>query len=127
MTIEYREVHDVDLDALRLRVNFGAKSRDDVKAQVDGACWGVAAYDGKRSIGFARAISDGITNAYVGSVMVDPDYQRRGIGREIMRRIVGGRDHIRFVFHAQKDAMPFYRALGFTDAPDMMWRDRKSS
>jgi GNAT superfamily N-acetyltransferase len=58
--------------------------------------------------------------------MVDAEYRRRGIGRELLRRIVEGREAVQFVLHARQDVMVFYRALGFTDAPEMMWRDRKS-
>lgn len=128
MRIVYREGHNVQVEAvlaLRERAAFGVRSADEVAAQIAGARWVVTAYDGERLVGIARAISDGVTNAYVSSVMVDPEYQRRGIGREIMRRLIGARDDIRWVLHARKEAMAFYRALGFDDAPDIMWRDRR--
>ena len=38
-------------------------------------------------VGFANAISDGILSAYIPLLEVLPEYQGRGIGREIMRRI----------------------------------------
>jgi ribosomal protein S18 acetylase RimI-like enzyme len=124
--IAYQDKHEVDLDALgRLRdaCAFATRTRAELARQLAGARWVVSAWDGARLVGFARAFSDGVTNAYVSSVMVDAEYRRRGIGRELLRRIVEGRETIRFVLHARRDAMPFYRALGFTDAPDMMWRD----
>ena len=34
-------------------------------------------------------------------------------------------DGIRFVLHSRVEAMPFYAKLGFAEAPDVMWRDRK--
>jgi ribosomal protein S18 acetylase RimI-like enzyme len=128
MTITYREGNDVSIDSvmlLRSRVEFGSRSRADVEGQIAGARWVVTAWDGDRLVGFARAISDGVTNAYVSSVMVDPDYQRRGIGRGLMQRLVEGRDRIRFVLHSRKEAADFYRAIGFEDAPDILWRDRR--
>jgi ribosomal protein S18 acetylase RimI-like enzyme len=119
--------------SLREKVGMGARTADEVARQIAGARWVVTARDracgsGKpgRLVGFARAITDLATNGYISTVMVDPDYQRRGIGREILRRIVEGREAIRWVLHARKEAMPFYRALGFEDAPDMMWRDRRN-
>ncbi len=126
--IAYCDMHDVDLDALgRLRdaCGFETRTRAELAQQIAGARWVVSAWDGARLVGFARALSDGVTNAYVSSVMVDAEYRRRGIGRELLRRIVEGRESVRFVLHARQDAMAFYRALGFTNAPDMMWRDRE--
>jgi ribosomal protein S18 acetylase RimI-like enzyme len=118
----------VDVDdvlGLRERVGMGKRSAAEVAVQLSGARWIVTAHDERRLVGFARAISDNATNGYISTVMVDPDYQRKGIGREIVRRIIEGRDHVRWVLHARKEAMAFYRAIGFEDAPDMMWRDRR--
>jgi ribosomal protein S18 acetylase RimI-like enzyme len=127
VSIVYRD--DVDVDALaelRRSCGFAHQPPAVIAGQVAGARWTVAAYDGELLVGFARAISDGVTNAYVSSVMVHAGHRRRGIGRELMRRLMAGRDGIRWVLHARADAMAFYRALGFTAAPDMMWRDRRS-
>jgi ribosomal protein S18 acetylase RimI-like enzyme len=126
--IEYRESHDVDLEALRvLRASceFVAKDHEFLAQQARGARWVVHAYDGARLVGFCRAISDGVSNAYVSSVMVDPEYRRRGIGREMLARLVGGKDGVKFVLHTRKEAAAFYAALGFAPATDMMVRDRR--
>ena len=126
--IEYRESPDVDLDALavlRAACEFAPVDREFLAQQVSGACWVVHAYDGARLVGFCRAISDGVSNAYVSSVMVDPEYRRRGIGREMLARLIGGRDGVKFVLHSRKDAIAFYAAVGFAPAIDMMSRDRR--
>ena len=126
--IAYRDGHDVDLDALaqlRAASEFAPLPPETLAAQVAGARWAIAAYDGDRLVGFARAISDGVRNAYIGSVMVDPGYQRRGIGRELIGRLMAGRDGIRWVLHARKEAKEFYAAIGFTPATDMMWTGRR--
>ena len=126
--IEYRESPDVDLDALavlRAACEFAPVDREFLAQQVSGARWVVHAYDGARLVGFCRAISDGVSNAYVSSVMVDPEYRRRGIGREMLARLIGGRDGVKFVLHSRKDAIAFYAAVGFAPAIDMMSRDRR--
>lgn len=127
--IEYRESHDVDLEALgvlRAACEFAARDHEFLAQQVTGARWVVHVYDGARLVGFCRAISDGVSSAYVASVMVDPEYRRRGIGREMLARLVGGKDDIKFVLHARKEAAAFYAAVGFAPATDMMMRDRRS-
>src|SRR5215831_13014122 len=120
--ISYRDGHGVDVGALaRLRaaVEFSPLPPETLAAQIAGARWAIAAYDDHRLVGFARAISDGVRNAYIGSVMVDPGYQRRGIGRELLSRLMADRLHIRWVLHARPEAKKFYAAIGFTVATDM--------
>ena len=85
----------------------------------------VSAWDGDRLVGFARAISDGVTNAYVSSVMVDEACRRSGIGRELIRRLMDGRGpEMRWVLHARSDALEFWSALGFTPATNVLWQGR---
>jgi ribosomal protein S18 acetylase RimI-like enzyme len=126
--IEYRDSHDVDLKALgvlRAACEFAAKDHQFLAQQVAGARWVVQAYDGARLVGFCRAISDGVSNGYISSVMVDPEYRRRGIGREMLARLVRGKDGIKFALHTRKEAAAFYAAVGFAPATDMMIRDRR--
>jgi len=127
-SIVLREDREVDLAALitlRARCEFTAHSRDNLAQQLDGARWLVHAYDGDRLVGFSRAISDGVTNAYVSSVMVDPDYRRQGIGRAMIERLIADRRSVRFVLHTRDTAAPFYAALGFVEWPHMLVRDRR--
>src|SRR5205823_1230952 len=48
----------------------------------------VTAWDGERLIGLGNAISDGYLVVYYPHLLVVPQYQRRGIGTEIMRRLM---------------------------------------
>jgi ribosomal protein S18 acetylase RimI-like enzyme len=116
------------LSHLRARCDFGVQPATVLSSQMSGARWVMSAWDSDsdsdRLVGFARAISDGVTNAYVSSVMVDPDYRRRGIARMLLDGMMKDRQHIRWVLHTRLDAIPFYEAIGFSAAPDMMWRDR---
>ncbi len=46
----------------------------------------IGAWDGDRLIGVARVLSDGYLTAALADLAVDPDYQKRGLGRELMKR-----------------------------------------
>ncbi len=59
--------------------------------QVSGALFVVSAWDGDVLAGFARAISDGVMNAYISTVAVLPAYRWPRIGREMMRLLLAGR------------------------------------
>jgi|SRR5438067_13457218 len=129
--IAYRETNEVDLDQLAELMRSAGWNRGDDRArlsqQVAGACYVVSAWDGDRLVGFARAISDGATNAYISTVAVLPQYQGRGIGREMIGRLLEGKEGIQFVLHAGRPGVKgFYVKCGFTEATDMMWRRRKS-
>ncbi len=122
MTIAYRDTHEVDLDQLAVLFNVvgwerRTADRDRLAQLVRGSLCVVSAWDGDRLVGFARAISDGAFNAYISTVAVLPGYQRRGIGRELIRRLLAGRDHLQFVLHANESAYPFYLHLGLEFEP----------
>ena len=132
MTIRYRDTHDVDLDQLATlfdAVGWQRRTADRARlAQlVHGSWWVVSAWEGDRLVGFARAISDGATNAYISTVAVLPEFQRRGIGREVLRRLLEGRDGIQFVLHANDNAYPFYLHIGLDFRPfeNVLVRPRK--
>jgi GNAT superfamily N-acetyltransferase len=128
--IQYRDASQpVDLQQLAHLfdcVGWQHRTRDPERLaqMVQGSMYGVSACDGDRLVGYARAVSDGAFNAYVSTVAVLPEYQRQGIGRGLMRRLLDGRDHLQFVLHADPRVHPFYLRCGFQPAPDMLRRDR---
>ncbi len=131
MAITYRDTHDIDLDKLAALFDSAgmgdrAIDREKLARQISGALFVVSAWDGEVLAGFARAISDGVMNAYISTVAVLPAYRRRGIGREMMRRLLAGRDGITFALHARPEAKGFYVSCGFKESPDMFRRLRRS-
>lgn len=47
----------------------------------------VGAFSADRLVGFVHAVWDGGTHAFILDAMVDPDFQRRGIGRDLVRTV----------------------------------------
>jgi ribosomal protein S18 acetylase RimI-like enzyme len=131
MPITYRDDHDIDLDQLTVLFNSvgwerRTADRERLAQLVRGSMFVVSAWDNDRLVGFARAISDGATNAYISTVAVLPEYQQRGIGREIIRRLLAGHDGIQFVLHSEH-ALSFYLHLdaGFEPIDNMLIRRRR--
>jgi ribosomal protein S18 acetylase RimI-like enzyme len=74
----------------------------------------VLARDGEAVVGFVTAISDGVLSASIPLLEVLPEYQGRGIGSELMRRILAQLDGL-YMVDVSCDAPlePFYSRLGF--------------
>ena len=73
----------------------------------------VFAFDGDRVVGFVNAISDGVLSAYVPLLEVLPDYRGRGIGSELMRRLLERVGHVYMVdVTCDEVLVPFYERLG---------------
>jgi GNAT superfamily N-acetyltransferase len=83
------------------------------------ACCSV--FEAGRLVGIGRVISDGRLHAYVNEMIVAPSHQGRGIGREILRRLLG-RCHAAGITDIQLFASSgkagFYAAQGFVPRPD---------
>jgi ribosomal protein S18 acetylase RimI-like enzyme len=77
--------------------------------------------DGETFVGTARILSDGVCNAYLVDVWTATPYRRRGVGSEIVRRLLGAvpGQHVALF---TDDMQLFYRQLGFEVERDGMSR-----
>ena len=74
----------------------------------------VTARDGGRLIGAARSITDFRYCCYLSDLAVDPDYQRAGVGRELVRRIqMALGDEVMILLLSVPAAMEYYPKIGF--------------
>ena len=84
-------------------------------------------YDGHAQIGFARAITDRATFAYLADVYVEEEYQGQGLGKLLMRAVMAHPElqGLRRWMLGTRDAHGLYRRYGFTEMgiPDR-WMER---
>jgi GNAT superfamily N-acetyltransferase len=84
----------------------------------------ISAWDNDTLVGVGNAISDGHLVVYYPHLLVLPEYQRQGIGREIIARLksryLGFHQHM---LVADRDAVEFYKRCGFLLAGETvpMW------
>ncbi|MDB4877780.1 MAG: family N-acetyltransferase [Gemmatimonadetes bacterium] len=78
-------------------------------------CFGV--YDGKRQVGFARAVTDLTTYAYLTDVIVADDMRGRGIGSWMVEAILAHPElqGLRRIALWSRDAPWLYARYGFTE------------
>jgi ribosomal protein S18 acetylase RimI-like enzyme len=80
------------------------------------ASWNATARAGDELVGMARLIEDGVLYASVWDMIVDRRHRGRGIGSELLRRLmthVDDRDLV--VLVATPSGAPLYRAAGFSE------------
>jgi GNAT superfamily N-acetyltransferase len=70
------------------------------------------AYAGDRIIGTARALSDGVCNAYVVDVWTETPFRRQGVARKMMQLLLEPLQG-QHVFLWTDDAAAFYERIGF--------------
>jgi len=77
-----------------------------------------------RVVGFVTAISDGVLAAYIPFLEVLPGYRGRGIGRELMRRVLDALAGLYMIdLVCDDDVRPFYEKLGMQAMTAMGRRD----
>ncbi|HYI16200.1 MAG TPA: GNAT family N-acetyltransferase [Thermomicrobiales bacterium] len=75
-------------------------------------------------VGFVNAISDGVLAAYIPLLEVLPAYQRRGVGAELMRRMLRTLAGIYMVdLLCDAELQPYYERLGMRRATGMLARN----
>ena len=121
--IEYKDTHEFskeDLQALFLSVDWSSGHFPDklVKA-MEGFSTVYSAWDADRLIGLICALDDGVMTAYIHYLLVRPEYQGRGVGKELVARMKARyRDYLRTVLVAYDEEIGFYEACGFEKAKD---------
>lgn len=76
----------------------------------------IAVYEKDALIGYIDCVSNGVTDAYIQDLMVHPDYQRRGIGTELMTMMINylKQRHIYMISVVfEENLKPFYEKFGF--------------
>jgi ribosomal protein S18 acetylase RimI-like enzyme len=73
----------------------------------------VVAWEGERIVGFGRALCDGVSNGYLSMVAVAVDRRGQGIGRELVRRLLGEDPALTWVLRAGRESAGFWQKLGF--------------
>lgn len=79
----------------------------------------VAAWDGERLVGVARALTDFSYCCYLSDLAVDKKYQKSGIGRELIERVrVAIGEQSMLLLLAAPEAMDYYPKVGFDAVPN---------
>lgn len=102
------------------------RTRKMLDQQIDESWRVVGAFDTATDamVGFARAVSDGISLAYLADVYVHPEHRGHGLGIALVRLMIddGPGAHFRWMLHTA-DAHRLYARFGFAE-PDKTYLER---
>ena len=129
---EYRSIAPEDYEAVRqflYEAGWQQRVSDPVRFRLlmENTDRAVIACDGARIVGFARALCDGVSNGYISMVAVAVERRREGIGRELVRRLIGGDREITWVLRAGRGSGGFWEKVGFKKSDVAMEKVRDSS
>jgi N-acetylglutamate synthase-like GNAT family acetyltransferase len=68
----------------------------------------------QRTIGCGRAISDGVSQGMILNIALEKTYHHRGIGREIMHRLVLRLKNMIITLYTHPNTLNWYQELGFS-------------
>lgn len=98
---------------------------EDLRRLIDASQRVVVAVMHAQVVGFARALTDGISNGYLSMVAVAEPLRRQGIGRALVESIVGADPGVTWVLRAGRVGAPaFFARLGFAPSTQTMERRR---
>ena len=122
--IDYRTSLDgIDWERLRLDLIadgfHNGRSTEQLRRSFENSQAVVMAWSEARLIGNARALSDGVCNAYVLDVWTHSAFRRQGVGRAMMTELLTALPG-QHVYQQTDAAQAFYRALGFAPQPEGM-------
>ena len=79
-----------------------------------------------RVVGFITALSDGVLSAFIPFLEVLPEYQRGGIGSELLRHMLAKLEHVHKVdMLCDEGVQPLYTRLGMRPFMGMSNRPRR--
>jgi GNAT superfamily N-acetyltransferase len=112
-----------DFLSLRNKVGWGELDANLAERSLTNSLFQVTIYHNEQLIGMGRVVGDGAMYFYIQDVIVDPSYQKRGIGAALMEEIEG---YLRNATNkgstigllAAQGKEDFYTKYGYTQRPN---------
>ncbi|KAK4357942.1 hypothetical protein RND71_023552 [Anisodus tanguticus] len=111
------------LNSVFVAVGFPRRDTDKIQLALentDSLVW-IEYEKTKKPVAFARATGDGVFNAIIWDVVVDPNFQGIGLGKAVMERLITEllrKGITNIVLYSEPRVLGFYRPLGFVADPD---------
>lgn len=129
MHLDFRRISPEDFESVRqLLSEQGWSERvadpEKFRKMIEHTGRTVVALEDDRVVGFARALCDEVSNGYISMVVVAPDKRGLGLGRELIRHLIGDDKSITWVLRAGHGSDKFWERVGFRRSEVTMERVR---
>ncbi len=125
--MEIRELTTFELDVLldlydRVGWTNYTQRPEMLKKAYENSLLILGAYDGDKLVGIIRTVGDGSSVVFIQDILVYPEYQRKGIGTQLLREVM---DRYSSVYQMElmtdntAKTVSFYQSVGFVKADDM--------
>lgn len=119
MTLSYNTLSPEEWAYLRGKVNWTVHALKDFAYALEKSLLVISAYDKKQFVGMGRITGDNKLSFFIQDVIVIPDYQKQGIGTQIVNALL---DYINIQavpsavvsIMASKGKEKFYSKIGFS-------------
>ena len=123
MSIEYKEIHEFEAEQLKdlfLSVEWSSGHYPDkLVVAMKNFQTVYSAWEGEKLVGMICAMDDGIMNAYVHYLLVNPQYHGNTIGRTLVAMMKEHyKDYLRVAVIAYDNELHFYEQCGFVKGND---------
>jgi ribosomal protein S18 acetylase RimI-like enzyme len=126
-----RDYDSADFGAVRamlVAAGWGGRAEDPDRLRriIDAATRAVVAVADEEVVGFARCLSDGVSDGYLSMVIVAPSHRRRGLGTALVTELIGEDDRLTWVLRAgHPGSEGFWSGIGFRRSEIAFERPRR--
>lgn len=125
MIIHENKLKAEDFCYLKEAVGFGKSNINQIEICLNNSLYNVSVEVDNKIVGIGRLVGDGIKNIYIQDVFVNPEYQGRGIGKTVVKKLIEYINNIEIEdcsimvgIMAAKWKEGFYETLGFRRRPN---------
>ena len=126
MALHYTDkITGKEYNELRLSVGFRPITEGQAQRGLEHTTFLTAVRDGDRIVAMGRMLFDFGYTAYLGDIIVRPEYQKQGIGKRIVENLIDRTmdsayedEWIMFILVAARNKEAFYEKLGFQRHPN---------
>lgn len=103
-----------ELSELYRRAPLGDKRPADLETAFTNSRYKCFVYHSGKMIGVGRALADGIDCSYICDVAIHPEYQGKGLGKNIIQELIDrSNGHKKIILYSYPGKEGFYNKLGF--------------
>ncbi len=100
--------------SLFYKIEWKRRQTDEIAEAFKNSTTTLFVFDNERIIAFGRVVGDGRYYAMLADIVVDPDYQKQGLGRYLVTTLNNQLENYHFVnLSAAPGADSFYKSMGW--------------